>query len=99
VYILVTGIESNSSSSEFTVMPNPFVDQFTVSIGGAAGSIEIDVYDVTGQKVFSQHHEKNDGIFSVVLQSSEISFLPGIYLLRVQLNGKEFLKRIIRSGE
>lgn len=76
--------------------PNPFKDQTTInySLKKSAGKVSVQVYDVTGAKLF----ETNDsnvkaGIYSVDVNTSE--FASGLYFYSITVDGVKVTKKMI----
>ncbi len=74
--------------SKVSVYPNPAMNQ--ISIGGIESGSLISIYSVVGQKVASTISNGNEAIINVG------NFKNGVYLVKVELNGKASVGRFIK---
>lgn len=89
-----TGIDELNKASYVDVFPNPCKGSFQVNIGtNSPTDIHIATYDLTGklleQKVIKQYTEGN------YTYSSSADLAPGMYLVKVKLNGTEKVYKLI----
>ncbi|MBL6873144.1 MAG: T9SS type A sorting domain-containing protein [Flavobacteriales bacterium] len=77
------------------LMPNPAMDNLSISINPSSQALNLSILSMTGQKVF----EKNYGILDdeqlLTLDISDLS--TGFYTLKVQLNDKTSIHRFIKQ--
>jgi hypothetical protein len=97
--VLSTGIVQHSVNTEnhFSVYPNPFRDQLTVSYTIAETSdIVIQMYNVLGQEIFqvSKVHQEA-GSYSYPYRISENGIQPGVYMLKLTAGGNSTTRRIV----
>jgi lysyl endopeptidase len=73
------GIEENIKS-DFSVSPNPNDGKFTISsVSELPGDVTIDIFSLTGEKVYSSKHESS--IF--IKDDIDLSGIaPGLYVIR-----------------
>ena len=85
-------LNNNTHSAQFEVFPNPNNGQFEVQmITSQKGIFHLTVLDLMGRTVYSQQ-ELTEGIVSIPVN---IENLPqGQYVVRGELNGEGFVKRI-----
>ncbi len=84
-----TATNDLSSIGEFIVYPNPGNGRFTLTTSGTIHSI--DIYSISGVKVFNMNNIN-------IQMNTEInltSFSPGIYLLKANVSGKQYSRKII----
>ena len=98
VYIDNFVIEGTLSTSDFnsnTVMvyPNPSKGVFNISLGNKIPE-KVEVYDVTGKLVLS-NHKLNVSNFETSIDLSAAS--QGIYFVKVSSEGKNVVKRIVKE--
>jgi len=88
---LATGIEESSSSAACSVFPNPSSGQFTVYSSSLKVGCTIAIYNLTGEKIYSQsicNHNNNQMPINLKLNG-------GIYFIQL-MNGQEIVtKRIV----
>lgn len=86
------GVEDELESSEISVYPNPFNEQFTIDLGVEMENVEVKLYDVLSKEVYSEHFNKtNKMVIDFETRSS------GIYYYNVLSNGKIISKGKIVS--
>jgi hypothetical protein len=77
------------------VYPNPFEDEFTVSVKHATDkAVDIKLVNVIGETVKSIPRMKGKNI-NATIKASECT--PGVYFAVITINGTEFHKRIIKK--
>jgi len=80
-------------SLEAVVYPNPFVESITISFSeNISGMIEVVVFDVFGQHVFSKRYKANQ---EINVQFRNLSVAN--YILKVTANNKQFIKKLIKN--
>lgn len=89
-----TAIPEQFVPGDFSVYPNPFTDQLTVSFAEATpGPVRISLTDLTGRLLL----EQNTTVASGTIRLFETAALrPGMYMLRVSSENGTVSKRIIR---
>jgi hypothetical protein len=78
-----------SNSGEFNIYPNPGNGRFTLTSAGTIHSI--DIYSISGVKVFNMNNINTQNNSEINLTS----FSPGIYLLKANVSGKQYSRKII----
>lgn len=80
-------------SLEAIVYPNPFIQTITISFTEQiSGNVEVAVFDVFGQHVFSESYSANQDIN---VQFGNLSVAN--YILKVTANNKQFIKKILKK--
>ncbi len=75
-----------------TLYPNPFVDKINISVDGNYNVIDIQVFNLLGQVVFSKQFVNNAPI-----EISTQQFKSGQYNIRISVDGKRVLKRAVKN--
>ncbi len=110
---IITGASSRSSASNrviserslpesdftLTVYPNPFVDEFSISISSSiAQEINVSLYAITGEVIFSKYCDIDaDEHNKIVPRSYLFNLDSGLYMLVATGKNKTITKQIIRS--
>jgi hypothetical protein len=76
-YTIPTGVNEISTSSSISVYPNPNNGVFTMQLSGISGKSSVEVYNILGEKVYSQFTIDNSPLTINLKESA------GIYLYRV----------------
>jgi hypothetical protein len=91
----ITGMEENDDAS-LSVFPNPATDELRIKsrVLGTELRIEgIEIYNLMGQKVFSQLQTKNDK-----QQTVNVSALnPGIYFVKLKSEKQEYVAKFVKQ--
>ncbi|MFI5150462.1 MAG: T9SS type A sorting domain-containing protein [Bacteroidia bacterium] len=98
--ILVTGISNPTVTvnSNMKITPNPFKDAFSVAYTvETAGPVNISLFNLIGQEVITPVSRKQDaGDYVISFDSTPQQVPPGVYILRMTLNGKSESRRLVR---
>jgi hypothetical protein len=80
-----------------TVAPNPFRDKFEMQYELASNSsVTIEIYKVSGQKVYTENVSGNAGI-NVYRYANGTNLAPGTYILYLVTDGQRISTKIIKS--
>jgi len=83
-------------SDEVIILQNPFAEAIDFSLNAVqAGSRELSLYNVSGQKVFSQKTNADRGMNTYSLASGQ-QIPAGIYFLQVSGAGESIVKRLVK---
>lgn len=88
----------NTTNSVFKIFPNPVKDSFTIEIKSREKSLllenGISIYSIEGAEVLSKSIDSNS---ELVMESIDFSkFSKGIYIVKINLNGTIFTKRLVK---
>lgn len=89
--IIATGIDDNldKTTKEFKIYPNPCRGEFKLALGNAAKEFKIEIFDLSGKKVFSKQNS-NAGENTIRIESLE----SGLYIVRVQAGNEVYSGKI-----
>lgn len=80
---------NEKSSLDFNLYPNPATQTLTIKSGIAKHSVSVNIYSLTGQRVFQ------NGMLNAALEINVERFEPGIYIVEITDAGtKKYLKFI-----
>jgi hypothetical protein len=87
----------NMETNDFIVFPNPFVNEFTISLHANQNEVSsIDLLDLQGKLVSKQMIALNQGLNKLPITNlSQVQ--AGIYFLRVSHNGTVQIKKIVKN--
>jgi len=89
------GIDEDISANSLSIFPNPFTDKTNISFSlNSIQNIEIDVYNILGEKVSAL----DKGILSQgsqVVEFDRSKLTKGIYFISMNINGEFITKKII----
>jgi hypothetical protein len=87
----------NMETNDFIVFPNPFVNEFTISLHANQNEVSsIDLLDLQGKLVSKQMIALNQGLNKLPITNlSQVQ--AGIYFLRVSHNGTFQIKKIVKN--
>jgi endonuclease I/chitodextrinase len=75
-------------SNDFNIFPNPSNGSFTVNFSGLNDFYSIEIFSITGQKVFEK--EKNNVPSTTINLNKE-----GIYFVKVNQDSKSYIKKLL----
>ena len=92
-----TGMRSFSSKSEtLQTIPNPFYSAFKVKLNGIHGTLDVQLYDLSGRLVYKKIY--SPGSLSSWIQLSGLDQLhPGIYLLEISNTQRIYFGKVIKE--
>jgi hypothetical protein len=79
------------------IYPNPFSSELTIELNaGVKQDTQIEIISLTGQVIYTQAVQVQAGI-NVISCRPLIS--DGIYLVKVQIDGREFIQKVIKQAD
>ncbi len=101
----VAGIENIQSGNQtqelkFNVFPNPFKESVQITFTlPEASDVSIAVYGIIGNKVSTvqQKIATKAGSYSYNLNDSELNLKPGLYFVRLEVDGKTYTAKIVKN--
>ena len=95
--VIVVGFDDSRLSKELKIYPNPVTSILSLELSDPViGVGKVIIYDQRGSKVYESSYLKTTNIFKRKIDISELK--PGFYIVKVSVNDKEFLNRIIKSN-
>lgn len=93
-------LQSGVSSSELTVSPNPFSEEFTISVVtlneyDENEKVIVEVVDLNGKQILLSNYSYSQ--LSRDLEINSTAFQHGFYLLRVTVGEEVFISRIVKQ--
>jgi hypothetical protein len=82
------GSITEMAKKNVTISPNPATSNFTVDLG-AAGKSNVEMFNLVGQKVYS--NSTNDA--SITVNVSD--FKSGVYMLKINQNGQVYTSKVV----
>ena len=81
------------------IFPNPFKVQTTISFNvNETGKTRVEVFSVKGERILLLLNEQlQPGSYQV--KTPENKLIPGVYLVKLQVNGKEEYRKIIADAD
>ncbi|OFX87806.1 MAG: hypothetical protein A2W99_15935 [Bacteroidetes bacterium GWF2_33_16] len=90
---LVSSIVNLELISEFNVFPNPANDYVDITFSSEnTGATTIEIYTITGNRVFQNSYIKSDKVFSELLNLKKLS--AGSYIVKVIFNENSYSKKL-----
>jgi hypothetical protein len=77
------------SVQDVKILPNPSRGAFVVDLGTTAQRSTIELWDVMGRRIWAKQVENSQRI------SVQAKLNPGIYLVKVQADGKNTTRRLV----
>jgi PKD repeat protein len=93
----IQGVASEEKS--FTVTPNPFQDQINIRFDlQNEGKVEINMYNTVGKLVETIYNgQVESGTFKLDHTFNKDLSLPGVYFIRLGVNGRTYTKKVIKN--
>lgn len=89
------GVNENNINDKIKLFPNPIGDYLTLEYNlDKTSDIRVSIYDVFGKLVY-EYKTKAYGNYSYSVPT--ISLTPGIYIARIEVNGKSVSEKIIKQ--
>ena len=83
---------STTTTSYLDVFPNPAVDVVSVSFGGEYENVTVEIYNISGRKVYSNTFQNQS------TASLDLDFTSGIYMVAVNTGeGETITKKLIKK--
>ncbi|HMC86805.1 MAG TPA: T9SS type A sorting domain-containing protein, partial [Chitinophagaceae bacterium] len=94
VIIIKSGADKDA---KLKVINNPFIDQLDIVFNGVtAANTAINLFDITGRKIFSKEYKITDGqVEHIDLSGTGIK--PGMYILQAQIADKVITAKVIKQ--
>jgi len=90
-------IHNLENDNTFNIFPNPFSEViYLLFYSSDTESVDIDIYDIMGKKVYSQENLHRISGYSYFTVSNISSLSKGIYMIRVATKGKVYTKKIMK---
>jgi hypothetical protein len=84
----------NTKEDIFNVYPNPVSSTANIIYStGKTGTVEIEIFDIAGKKVYEHQTQANQGVNKHVISVKDLK--NGIYFVKVSINSKTETKRIV----
>jgi hypothetical protein len=98
---ITTGIESQDKNLiQLNTSPNPYTTATTISYQLTEQStVNVEVYDVLGKKLNTllANETQTPGAHKLDFNAQQYGYPEGIYILKININGEQFSKRIIQT--
>jgi len=86
------GNEEESSVTDISIYPNPSQGSFTVDLAGFSGDVQMEVYNLVGERVQTVKQQVSGNL----LVNMDLSSVPsGIYIVRIAGNGNSYSRRVV----
>ncbi len=93
---VTTGIFEPDAISSLEVFPNPVKDRLQVRFFmEKPGSLDVGLYSLTGNKLFSKSREDFTGDFETDFSMGNLP--SGVYLLKIEANGQAVTRKILKN--
>lgn len=87
--------EALAGEINFSVHPNPISDQSHVSFNlSTEQTVKLSILDMMGRTVVTLVNEKLFGEQAISLSDLKSTIAPGLYIIRVQISGREFSRKL-----
>ena len=88
--------ETAQFTSELEVSPNPFIDNFNVTLSSEfTGTATAQIFDATGRLISTDYWNIEKGQNRNIMQIDGLN--PGLFILKVEMGDERFVKRIIKN--
>jgi hypothetical protein len=85
-------IEDNTFGADFSLYPNPTSNgQFSIKTPNVSGEVNVEIFNLLGQKVLSQKHIVEDQEVNVNAEG----FSTGIYVVKLSQGSQSFISKLI----
>lgn len=95
---IAAGIQINELIQSFHPGPNPFNDLISIKFNLEQDAIvSVTLFDLTGKVVFKNTPQAcGKGLFQHQLSVGDL--IDGVYLLKVEINGKPLIKKVVKAN-
>ncbi len=87
-------VKSVDNSNVISIYPNPFTEDFQLSITGAETDAEVSIYNIIGQQ---QEHLNISHSKSIRQTLSLRNYSAGVYLVSITVNGQRFMRKVVKE--
>lgn len=107
-YVSVRDINGQKATKRFSIdviegeelisnfYPNPMNASAILEISSLNyDEVQVQVYNISGQMMYSSEHSINPGMNTIVMSSKEIGLQQGVYFLKVSKNNNQNTKKIV----
>ena len=95
---LATGVKDIQESNLISVYPNPFTNNFEISITLTHDSdVELAIIDALGKEVMIYHTKESKGVFTKTIDANSLNLSNGTYFVKVKLNQDVLYKKMIKG--
>jgi hypothetical protein len=95
---LTAGISNITESDLINIYPNPFSNTFLVSLNlNIDSNVELTLIDALGKEIAYYQTKESAGVFNKTIDASSLNLSSGTYLVRIKLNEKVLLKKMIKQ--
>lgn len=92
-----TGIEQLENANEFSVFPNPFLNEINITYNLKTDSkIEVMLYDMLGKEIFHQTYQEITGHHSKLIFVDD-AISQGMYSLKITIGGEKIYRKLIKQ--
>ena len=92
--------ESDNSSFNYSVFPNPFKNDINISYQLSKDMVvTVGIYDILGKRIkdIVLNEKQNLGVYTYTVGASEIGLKPGMYFIKFEIGNKVFIEKIVRT--
>lgn len=98
--LLLSGVPIHNFDNEnvVNIFPNPFNDIiYVLFFSNDSQEVDIDVYDITGKKVFSESKLKRSSGYNYFTIGNINDLGKGLYIIRITSDGKVFSRKLMKA--
>lgn len=95
---IATGVKDIQESNLISVYPNPFTNNFEISMTLINDSdVELSIVDALGKEVMVYHTKESKGVFTKTIDTNSLNLSNGTYFVKVKLNNEVLYKKMIKG--
>ena len=92
---LILGTPELNKNFSVKISPNPFTDNFQLSVTDINSDAVINIYNIVGQQIFSSIQKpQSNSIHKTVSLSS---YPAGVYIISIKVNGENFIRKVVKE--